>query len=163
MCSSDLTNNQQPTTNNQQPITILFEVSDTGSGIAAQEIDSLFEAFIQTATGRQSQQGTGLGLPISRSFVQLLGGRITVKSTLGQGTTFAFDIPLKHACSIDIQATRPSGQVIGLAPDQGEYRILVVEDNWANRLLLVKLLTTIGFQVREAENGQQAIEAWSSW
>ncbi|HBB35693.1 MAG TPA: hypothetical protein DC064_28925, partial [Cyanobacteria bacterium UBA9273] len=64
--------------NNQQPITILFEVSDTGSGIAAQEIDSLFEAFIQTATGRQSQQGTGLGLPISRSFVQLLGGRITV-------------------------------------------------------------------------------------
>ena len=142
---------------------ISFEVSDTGSGIAQKEIDSLFEPFTQTATGRKSQQGTGLGLPISRSFVQLMGGDITVSSTVGQGATFKFDVLLKKARVTDIQVQQPSQRVIGLAPEQGEYRLLVVEDTRVSRLLLVKLLTSVGFQIREASNGEEAIALWQSW
>lgn len=140
-----------------------FEVSDTGPGIAQEEIDSLFTPFAQTATGQQSNEGTGLGLSICRSFVQLMGGNITVNSTLGEGATFKFDILLKLASSSDIQTDQSIGHVIGVAPEQGEYRILVVEDKWTNRLLLVKLLKSVGFQVCEAENGQEAIALWLSW
>ncbi len=140
-----------------------FEVEDTGPGIAPEEIDTLFEAFIQTAVGRKSQEGTGLGLPISRKFVQLMGGEIAVSSTVGRGATFKFDVQTRIAQATDIQTQQPTGRVVGLAPDQPAYRILVVEDKWANRLLLVKLLTKVGFQVREASNGEEAIALWESW
>ena len=154
-------NIQTPTSNKQQ--TIRFEVEDTGLGIAPEEINKLFEAFGQTETGRKSQQGTGLGLPISRKFVQLMGGDITVSSSLGKGTVFAFDIHISLADATEIQTKQLQPKVIGLAPDQPEYRILVVEDRLENRILLVKLLTSIGFDVREAENGQDAITLWESW
>ena len=71
---------------------IHFEVEDTGVGIDPQELEQLFEAFVQTQTGIQSQQGTGLGLAIARSFVQLMGGDITVSSSVGYGSVFKFDI-----------------------------------------------------------------------
>ncbi|MGK7873517.1 MAG: ATP-binding protein [Xenococcaceae cyanobacterium] len=141
---------------------IAFEVEDTGPGIALNELDKLFEAFGQTETGRKSQQGTGLGLPISRKFVQLMGGDITVSSTLGKGTIFKFDVQLRPGSANEIQTTQ-NLRVIGLAPEEPEYRILVVEDRLENRLLLVKLLSSIGFCVGEAENGQEAVEVWSSW
>ncbi|HBE17506.1 MAG TPA: histidine kinase [Cyanobacteria bacterium UBA11149] len=140
-----------------------FEVSDTGSGIASEEIEFLFEAFTQTATGRKSTEGTGLGLPITRSFVQLMGGNIAVESIVGSGTTFKFNIEIKLASAIDIKIPQTTGRVISLAPESMGYRILVVEDNWANRQLVVKLLTPIGFEVREAENGIEAIAIWESW
>lgn len=141
--------------------TLSFAVEDTGLGIAANEIDSLFEPFVQTETGRNSNQGTGLGLPISRKFVQLMGGDITVSSTLGKGTTFRFDIQVETVPAIASKS--PHQQVISLEPGQSEYRILVVDDRYENRRLLTKLLTPIGFQVREAENGQEAIALWQSW
>jgi two-component system sensor histidine kinase/response regulator len=72
-------------TNNQQPTTLVFEVEDTGLGIAPEEIHQLFTAFGQTETGRKSNQGTGLGLPISQKFVQLMGGEIAVSSIPGKG------------------------------------------------------------------------------
>jgi two-component system sensor histidine kinase/response regulator len=142
---------------------LVFEVEDTGLGIAPEEIDILFEPFTQTTIGRKSEGGTGLGLPISRSFVQLMGGTIAVNSTLNLGTTFQFYIQIKPAQASDIYTPQFPGQVIGLAPDQREYRLLVAEDNWANRQLLTKLLCSVGFQVREAENGQEAVALWESW
>lgn len=141
--------------------TLSFAVEDTGHGIAASELKDLFEPFVQTATGRNSGQGTGLGLPISRKFVQLMGGDITVSSTLGKGTTFRFDIQVETVPAIELKSAHQ--QVIGLEPGQSEYRILVVDDRYENRRLLTKLLTPIGFQVREAENGQEAIALWQSW
>jgi two-component system sensor histidine kinase/response regulator len=143
--------------------TLRFEVEDTGPGIAPEEINLLFTPFGQTAIGRQSQQGTGLGLPISRKYVQLMGGDIQVRSTPGQGSIFAFEIQIAQVQAADIQIPHNSAQVIGLAPDQPEYRILVVDDRLESRLFLFKLLTLIGFQVQSAENGQQAVELWSSW
>ena len=123
----------------------------------------LFVPFEQTATGRNSQQGTGLGLPLTRQFVQLMGGDITVSSTVGQGTIFKFDVPLCLAQSHEVQTPQETRRVIGLAPDQPNYRILVVEDVKSSRLLLVKLLTSTGFEVRETTNGLEAVALWESW
>jgi PAS domain S-box-containing protein len=163
---------EKQTTNNKQHrrasgfpqgTTITFEISDTGSGIAPTEFESLFEPFVQTQTGRTSQQGTGLGLPISRQFVRLMGGEIGVSSTLGEGTTFTFDIQVNPADMAEIPPQKLTRRVIALAPNQTRYRILVVEDKWENRQLLVKLLESLGFEVREAENGKEGVALWETW
>jgi signal transduction histidine kinase len=148
---------------NQETTTLTFEVFDTGPGIAIEEIDFIFEAFTQTVTGRKSLEGTGLGLPISRKFVQLMGGEITVSSTLGQGTTFTFDIQIQPAATTEIQRIQPACRVIGLEPEQSDYRILIVDDVQESRLLLVKLLTSVGFSVQEAANGEEAIARWENF
>jgi signal transduction histidine kinase/DNA-binding response OmpR family regulator len=145
-----------------QSYTLNFQVSDTGVGIAPEELDKLFEAFTQTESGRESQEGTGLGLAISRQFVQLMGGDITVTSELGKGTTFNFSIQPQLGNEI-IGETFDKRQVIALAPNQPDYKILVVDDKPINRQLLVKLLAPLGFEVREASNGQEAIVMWEAW
>ncbi|MFB2921992.1 response regulator [Aerosakkonema funiforme] len=142
---------------------LLFEVEDTGPGIAPHEIDSLFDPFVQTETGRNSEQGTGLGLPISRQFVQLMGGDITVKSVLGEGTIFKFDVKVELVEAKEVQTYQSSKRAIALAPNQPKYRILAVDDRWESRQLLIHLLSPLGFDMRAAENGQQAIEEWQSW
>ncbi|MGB3405062.1 MAG: ATP-binding protein [Microcoleaceae cyanobacterium] len=148
----------------QQPeLTLLFEVEDTGEGIAPEEIDTLFEAFVQTETGRKSQQGTGLGLPISRKFVQLMGGDITVKSVVNQGSVFAFTIQCYSAAQTEIAEKELNKIVVSLAENQPVYRILIADDRWENCHLLVQFLTPLGFEVKTVENGQAAIEVWSSW
>lgn len=81
-------------TTDAQFLTLHFAVSDTGPGIDPAELKTLFESFVQTETGRRSQQGTGLGLALSRKLVELMGGEIHVSSTLNQGTTFDFTIPV---------------------------------------------------------------------
>ncbi|MDY6783356.1 MAG: ATP-binding protein [Cyanobacteriota bacterium] len=139
-----------------------FEVEDTGLGIAPEEIQKLFTAFGQTATGQKAQQGTGLGLAISQKFVQMMGGEISVESTVGQGTTFIFNIQLAIAQASETQTVEESRKIVGLAPGQPQSRILVVEDRAENRLLAVKLLASLGFDVREAENGREAIEQWAT-
>ena len=147
----------------QDQFLINFEVEDTGSGIAPEEIPTMFDPFVQTETGRKSMQGTGLGLPISRQFVRLMGGDITVKSQLGKGTIFTFDIKVKQVDTIQVKSTLAPKQVIGLQPNQPTYRILIVEDIEENRLLLAKLLKPLGFEVQEAVNGEEAIALWSTW
>jgi len=142
---------------------IFFEVQDTGRGIAPQEIDLLFEAFGQTETGRKSQQGTGLGLAISRKYVQLMGGDISVSSIIGKGSKFGFNIQISLAAASEIQIKQTRRQVMSLAPPQSEYRILVVDDSTDSRLVLMKILTSIGFAVQEATNGSEAIALWEKW
>ena len=139
---------------------LLFQVEDTGCGISLDELDKLFDAFIQAEAGKKSLQGTGLGLAITRKFVQMMGGEITVKSTVGKGSIFAFDIEVDIA---DNQVSTRSPQIIGLKPNQGKFKILVVDDSEENRLLLVKLLNKIGFAVSSAENGQVALEIWETF
>jgi two-component system, sensor histidine kinase and response regulator len=140
-----------------------FEVIDTGSGIAAEEIKLLFETFGQTETGRSSQQGTGLGLAISRKYIQLMGGDISVSSTVNVGSRFTFNIQVEIIAEKDISPTSKQKQIIGLAPEQLTYRILVVDDAEDSRKFLVKLLASIGFAVKEATNGKEAISVWSDW
>jgi len=140
-----------------------FEVSDTGPGIASEELDNLFEAFVQTETGRRSQDGTGLGMPISKRFVQLMGGDIRVESTYGKGTIVNFDIKVQMAKVSDVQPPQVKRRVIALAPNQPKYRILLADDKWESRHLMKNLLAPLEFEIREAENGQEAIALWQSW
>ncbi|HSF76201.1 MAG TPA: AAA family ATPase, partial [Microcoleus sp.] len=142
---------------------ICFEVEDTGAGIDVSELDQLFEAFVQTQTGEESQQGTGLGLTIARSFVQLMGGEMTVSSRAGGGTIFKFDIKVNPVESADRQREQPTRRVMAIAPNQPRYRILVADDAFDNRQLLAKLLSAIGFEVYEAKNGREAIEKWEQY
>jgi CheY-like chemotaxis protein len=144
------------------PITIVFKVEDTGPGIPHQEFGAIFEAFMQTEKGRQAQ-GTGLGLSISRQFARLMGGDITVQSVLEQGSIFTCQVELSAIDEIDVLPTTTPRYVIGQEPGQPTYRILIAEDNLENRQLMVKLLETIGFEVRTAETGSEAIEIWQDW
>jgi signal transduction histidine kinase len=130
-----------------------FSVQDTGPGIKAHELSLLFEAFAQTESGRQSQQGTGLGLSISRQLAQLLGGSLDVDSKPGQGSCFWLQIPSVQAAS----APAPAAQIIGLAPDQPRYEILVVDDTAENRQYLTQLLQSVGFGVVAVASGAAAI------
>ncbi|MGC9505300.1 ATP-binding protein [Baaleninema sp.] len=142
---------------------VRFEVEDTGPGISAVELASVFEAFVQTETGRRSQEGTGLGLPISQRFVQLLGGTISVDSEVGRGSSFRFTLPLTEVGAEGI-ASHPNRQrVVALASGQPTYRILVVDDKPESRRILRGLLSPLGFEVREAGDGAEAIEVWLAW
>ena len=143
--------------------TLFFEVEDTGPGIADDDLKTLFEPFVQAKGSDKLQEGTGLGLAISHRFVQLMGGVLGVKSIVGKGSIFTFNIQVDLAPIDNVQPLQPKRQVIGLAPNQPQYRILVVEDRWENRQLLVNLLEPLGFEVREAENGAAAITLCDSW
>jgi len=144
-------------------IELEFEITDTGAGIAPEEIDGLFEAFVQTATGIQAQEGTGLGLPISRKFVQLMGGDIVVTSVVGEGSTFKFNIEATIANSADVDTKTLKRRAIALAPNQPRYRLLIVDDKPVNCQLLVKLLVPFGFDVKEASNGREAVDIYTEW
>ncbi|MGB8686325.1 MAG: response regulator [Microcoleus sp.] len=140
-----------------------FEIQDTGVGISPEELSHVFQAFVQTSSGQKTQKGTGLGLTISRQFVLLMGGNITVESQLERGTTFKFEIPLSVVDPIAILAPQIDRAVTGLQPNQPRYRILIVDDRDDNRQLLVKMLYPIGFAVEEASNGHEAVEMWENW
>ncbi|XWK90326.1 MAG: ATP-binding protein [Phormidium sp.] len=154
---------QKTTSDDGEKIKIYFEVEDTGSGIAPEELENLFTAFVQTKTGKDSQEGTGLGLVISQQFVQLMGGKISVNSVMNQGTIFKFYIQAQVVDSAEVATYKSSRQVIGLEANQPCYRILIVDDKALNRQLLVKLLNPLGFALREACNGEEAIAIWEKW
>lgn len=153
---------QLPT--DSERLTLHFEVEDTGAGIPENDLEKIFEPFLQTRTGKQSQEGTGLGLPISRKFVELMGGEITVSSQVGRGSTFEFDIQvgLGEPCNLET-GSQPTRQIIALEPNQPRYRILIADDQRDNRQLLVEWLSPLGFEIKEATNGFQALQLWSSW
>ncbi len=149
-------------------IELHFDVLDTGPGISPEELEAVFDPFVQAVTmtdhmSTHTPEGTGLGLSISRQFVRLMGGDITVSSKFGEGSRFSFSVVVGVAGADEVITTEPKREVLGLAPGQPDYRILVVEDRETNRRLLVKLLEKIGFDVLEATNGQEAIDSWQRW
>ena len=143
--------------------TLRFSISDTGIGIAPKEKDIIFETFGRTKYSQKHKEGTGLGLTISQKFVQLMGGDIELESTPGQGATFSFTIQVECADPGNVESLHTPRRVIGLAPDHAVYRILIVEDVVESRIFLAELLRNIGFEVREAQNGQEAITVWEQW
>jgi CheY-like chemotaxis protein len=138
-------------------------VVDSGPGIAPEELGLLFQAFSQTETGRASHEGSGLGLRISDQFIKLMGGTIEVQSQLGQGSRFSVVVPVRQATADQITHQPVARQALRLAPDQLSYRLLVVDDQFSNRRLMIQFLTGLGFEVREACNGQEAIALWHDW
>ena len=138
-----------------------FEVRDTGYGIEAEELATLFTPFTQTEAGRLSTEGTGLGLTISRTYVRHMGGEIEVESRPGEGTTFVFTARLPAGDAVAFE--QQPGRIVGLEPGQPRYRILAVDDRPENRVLLDKLFASAGFDVRGAANGREAVEVWDEW
>ena len=140
-----------------------ISVKDSGIGIPEDEVDSIFDAFVQRGDLYTDQHGTGLGLPISDRFVKLLGGTIEVESEVGKGTCFMVSVPIQQAVNPQPSGPLRARRVVGLAANQPSYRLLVAEDNTTNRNLLVTLLQSVGFVVREAINGQEALDIWRQW
>jgi len=142
---------------------LVIEVQDTGVGIAADDQPLIFDAFVQ-AGKTNNHKGTGLGLAISRQFVELLGGKLTLHSALGEGSLFRAELPIQLASANEFSATElQQGMVIGLEPGQENYRILIVDDQQENTLLLKTLLENVGFQVQTAENGLKGVETFKRW
>ncbi len=140
-----------------------FEVSDTGVGIAKNEMNRLFSPFEQTTAGQAHREGTGLGLSISKQFIELMGGQISVSSEVGQGSTFKFYIQARLADAASLPSTSSPKKVIGLQPNQPTCRLLIVDDHDDSRLMLAQLLSPLGFDVAEACNGEEAIAQWQDW
>jgi len=140
---------------------IRFEVADTGPGIAAADQETIFQAFYQTEHGVAKGEGTGLGLTISREFVHLMGGELSVASIPGKGSVFGFTVPLPPTFFAIAESSH--GRVVGLADGQLPPRILVAEDHPDSSELIVCLLDGIGCEVRVAENGRRAVEIFTAW
>ena len=144
---------------------LISEVEDTGPGIARESLDLIFEPFEQTAQGVKVGGGSGLGLAISRRFARLMGGDITVRSELGTGSCFHIEIAIQEsrdALDREGEARKPR-RVMGLAPGQGPYLVLVVDDRPDNVAVLAGLLRQVGFQTREASSGEEALARLESW
>ena len=139
------------------------EVEDTGPGISRDDQDKLFRHFEQTKTGQQAGTGTGLGLAISREFVRLMGGDITLSSQVGKGSVFVIHLPLKEGDAHAVRAKGNPQHVLRLKPGQATCRVLIVDDIEDNRQLLAQLLAPIGFEVRLATNGAEAVQEFERW
>ena len=141
---------------------IRLVVRDTGMGIAAAELERIFQPFYQTQDGIKVGEGTGLGLSIAREYAQLLGGSLAVESAPGQGSTFTLLLPATVA-SEALPVMAASRQVLGLAPGQRSFRILIAEDKEDNQRLLAELMQSAGFEVRVAANGSEAVALFRHW
>ena len=142
---------------------VRFEVEDSGPGISQEDCKRIFFPFLQLGGRAPLQAGTGLGLAISKQYVELMGGQIGVASEPGKGSVFYFEIPVTVLPAVAMAQEPQHGRITGLAEGQPRYRLLVVEDQRENRLLLRKLLKPIGFDLREAVNGQEAVAWFKRW
>lgn len=153
--------------NGDDVLLLSFEVADSGPGIAPEDASRIFEAFTQAQSGYDKKEGTGLGLAISRQFVHHLGGDIKVNGSVGQGTIVTATVRVRSAAATDIRPHKPARRVIGLKSDGSgqnrSYRILVVDNQRENRTLLQRILEKVGFLVKTAENGQQAVSLTEAW
>ena len=140
--------------------TLRFEIEDNGIGITKEKQDQMFESFSQGSVQiNRKYGGTGLGLSIVKGLIQILKGKIYLKSELGKGTTFFFEIPLEHTESIDepiVEETKKTNKMEDL--DLSDVKILIVEDNKINQMITKKILTKMGLYCDIVDNGEAAVE-----
>ncbi|ELS31698.1 MULTISPECIES: hybrid sensor histidine kinase/response regulator [Pseudanabaena] len=141
---------------NENNTHLRFAVTDTGVGIAPDDLQKLFRAFEQVGDRSRQAEGTGLGLAISQQIVQLMGGQIQVESQLGVGSTFFFEIVLPLATDWNQQQNLSAGNIVSYLGEKK--KILVVDDRWENRGVILSLLEPLGFIIAEAENGLDGLE-----
>lgn len=138
-------------------VTVRFFIKDNGIGMSEEFLPHLFDAFAQEEQGARGQyKGTGLGMPITKQFTELMGGTVSVESKLHEGTAFTVDIPFKidHSGASEIKAVyKDHLEVEGL-------RVLLVEDNELNQEIAVLLLEDEGVVVTTADNGRIAYETF---
>jgi PAS domain S-box-containing protein len=145
---------QNPKSKIQNPI-IRFQVEDTGIGILPEKLTEIFLPFNQVQNSRHWVEGTGLGLAISQKLAQLMGTTLEVKSQLGCGSVFWLDLDLPEVPKLTEIATTKERNIIGF---NGEKRkIMVVDDKWENRSVLVNMLEPLGFEIVEATDGRDCL------
>ncbi|MFN6529267.1 ATP-binding protein [Nostoc sp. ChiSLP03a] len=149
--------NQQLNTNGKTNYKIRFEVIDTGAGIIAEQAQKIFQPFEQVGNQKRQSEGTGLGLAISQNIVLLMGGQIQVQSEFGKGSTFWFEAEFPESKDwAKVSRVVEQGTIIGY---QGQNRtILIADDKWENRSVIINLLEPVGFTVVEASQGQEGWE-----
>ena len=151
---------------------IHFELEDSGIGIAPEEIDNLFEAFVQTSSGKESQTGTGLGLAISQQFAHCMGSHISASSALNKGTVFQFYLEVEQLVEqlsdVEIEqnqtkvSVQPAIEIVEESRKQdlsNSLRILLVEDTAYNQIIALKFLEKLGYQADLAVNGLEVLKA----
>jgi CheY-like chemotaxis protein len=154
----------QPVADDPDRVMLQLEAQDTGPGIPQDRLDEIFDSFVQLDHVQSTQGGTGLGLAISKTLVDMMGGEITVESQAGQGSLFTVNIPFQLAeAGAKIPGEAPVAEVTGLTSGQSDWRILVVDDNKENRLLLSDLLSRVGFEIKEAKDGEETIAIFQQW
>lgn len=137
-----------------EPGCLRFSVSDTGIGIAPEKLDAIFESFTQgDSSTTRKYGGSGLGLSIAKRLVELMGGRIRAESQPGKGSTFAFTARF----GVKASEVKPAPST---ALRLGGVRVLVVDDNATNRLILREILSRRGAEIAEADGGAAAIAEW---
>lgn len=149
--------------NSENKVELLFIIRDTGKGIKHQELATLFQPFTQTKSGKEVNEGTGLGLSISKKFVELMGGNIKVSSEENVGSIFSFTVQTEIIPDYEVKSNQIMPQVVGIETNEKIYKILIVDDKEINCQLLVKLLQPFGFELKEANNGKQAVKIWETW
>ncbi|MEH2424126.1 MAG: ATP-binding protein [Nostoc sp.] len=148
---------QESNANGQTNYKIRFQVIDTGTGISPEQAEKIFQPFEQVGNQKQQSEGTGLGLAISQKIVLLIGGQIQVESEFGKGSTFWFEAKLPESKDwAKVSRVVEQGTIIGY---QGQRRtILIADDRWENRSVIVNLLEPVGFTVVEASQGEEGWE-----
>ncbi|MGE3724509.1 MAG: AAA family ATPase [Candidatus Sericytochromatia bacterium] len=135
---------------------LCFEISDSGTGIAQADLNTIFEPFMQAEQAEGFREGVGLGLAISQNLIKKMGGTLSVSSTLGKGSCFAFELPLQLA-ETALPTQRVVQKVVGLLSAEKVWRILIVDDDANNRALLQHYLAPLGFELAQAGNGQMGL------
>ena len=143
---------------------LVFEVKDQGIGITADKLEKIFEPFVQLGNNSNRQSGTGLGLAISRQFAELMGGSLTAESSEGQGSIFRLTIPVIEATPAPSEMVSSSSRrITGIVGDWKDIKVLVVDDDPANREVLLGMIMPLGFEVQEAADGREAIDVFVDW
>ncbi len=150
-------------TETAKKVRLRFEVEDTGAGIPEDDLNKIFTAFVQLHNQDNKEAGTGLGLAICEQNVKLMGGEIGVKSTIGKGSVFHFEIPVSVHEKTNEKVIRKQSGVLRLADGEKIYSILIAEDQFENRLLLLKLLEPLGLTIYSAENGKEAVDSFQQF
>ena len=138
--------------------TLRFEIEDTGAGISPDQLEQIFLPFKQAGEAKRRTEGTGLGLAISQRIVKLMGSTIQVRSELTKGSVFWMDLRLSES-SKWMQAGKlaAQGMIVGYKGERR--RVLVVDDKLENRSVIVDMLESLGFEMTEATNGQEGLQA----
>ncbi|MHC1770361.1 MAG: PAS domain S-box protein [Flexilinea sp.] len=142
---------------------LYIDVEDTGVGISSKDIPKLFQAFEQTRSGAEMAGGTGLGLAISRSHARLMGGDITVTSTPDVGSNFHISLIVQEGGKVESAAELSRRQVTGLKPGTREIKVLIVDDNAENRLVMKEFIEPLGIVTQDAEDGEKAVAISLTW
>lgn len=135
---------------------VRFQIEDTGIGIAPEQLQIIFDPFQQVGQGKRHAEGTGLGLAISRNLIEMMGGELKLESQLGEGSVFWFDLVLPEVTDwVEVGATS-TDKIVGIKGQAPT--ILIVDDQWENRAVLVDLLSPLGVHLLEAADGYEGLE-----